>query len=202
MLSSSTYATLVYQQQQGGWVGWLADANNTNLLYWISTLNSNFIQTLFLYTLFEYTVQRLAALALKYDVMVHSMTRVTETGNISKYLPGQRQQDTTHSNLKLKSNSKPPVWSVLTIELVCFSLLKLDKVSCDLLRENVPIEPVPPITWKPDCVEWLLCLIPEIDAITHFTFFLWDTIYFGDSKQSVLSTVQNWISVITFPYTL
>eukprot|EP00063_Salmo_salar_P019058 XP_013993893.1 PREDICTED: serine/threonine-protein phosphatase PGAM5, mitochondrial-like [Salmo salar] len=62
-----------------------------------------------------YTVQRLAALALKYDVMVHSMTRVTETGNISKYLP------------------------------------ELDKVSCDLLRENVPIEPVPPITWKPDC---------------------------------------------------
>lgn len=38
----------------------------------------------------EYTGQRLAALGLKYDVLIHSsMTRATETANIiSKYLPG------------------------------------------------------------------------------------------------------------------
>ncbi|KAM9517196.1 serine/threonine-protein phosphatase PGAM5, mitochondrial-like [Salvelinus alpinus] len=66
----------------------------------------------------EYTGQRLAALGLKYDVMVHStMTRATETASIiSKHLP------------------------------------EVDKVSCDLLREGAPIEPVPPISWKPDCV--------------------------------------------------
>ncbi|KAK6315809.1 hypothetical protein J4Q44_G00133330 [Coregonus suidteri] len=66
----------------------------------------------------EYTGQRLAALGLKYDVMVHStMTRATETAKIiSKHLP------------------------------------EVDKVSCDLLREGAPIEPVPPISWKPDCV--------------------------------------------------
>ncbi|XP_016143805.1 serine/threonine-protein phosphatase PGAM5, mitochondrial isoform X2 [Sinocyclocheilus grahami] len=67
----------------------------------------------------EYTGQRLAALGLKYDVLIHSsMTRATETASIiSKYLPG--------------------------VELV----------SCDLLREGAPIEPVPPVThWKPEAV--------------------------------------------------
>ncbi|XP_018523993.1 serine/threonine-protein phosphatase PGAM5, mitochondrial isoform X4 [Lates calcarifer] len=67
----------------------------------------------------ELTGQRLAALGLKYDVLIHSsMARATETANIiSKHLPG--------------------------VELV----------SCDLLREGAPIEPVPPVThWKPDAV--------------------------------------------------
>ncbi|XP_041757244.1 serine/threonine-protein phosphatase PGAM5, mitochondrial isoform X2 [Coregonus clupeaformis] len=67
----------------------------------------------------ELTGQRLAALGLKYDIMVYStMARATETANIiSKYLPG--------------------------VELV----------SCDLLREGAPIEPVPPVNhWKPDAV--------------------------------------------------
>ncbi|XP_050967070.1 serine/threonine-protein phosphatase PGAM5, mitochondrial isoform X1 [Labeo rohita] len=69
----------------------------------------------------EFTGQRLAALGLKYDVLIHSsMTRATETANIiSKYLPG--------------------------VELV----------SCDLLREGAPIEPVPPVThWKPEAVQY------------------------------------------------
>ncbi|XP_037634477.1 serine/threonine-protein phosphatase PGAM5, mitochondrial isoform X2 [Sebastes umbrosus] len=69
----------------------------------------------------EFTGQRLAALGLKYDVLVHSsMARATETANIiSKHLSG------------------PGV----------------DLVSCDLLREGAPIEPVPPVThWKPDAV--------------------------------------------------
>lgn len=68
----------------------------------------------------ELTGQRLAALGLKYDVLIHStMARATETANIiSKYLP-------------------------VGVELV----------SCDLLREGAPIEPVPPVThWKPDAV--------------------------------------------------
>ncbi|XP_029961207.1 serine/threonine-protein phosphatase PGAM5, mitochondrial isoform X4 [Salarias fasciatus] len=67
----------------------------------------------------ELTGQRLAALGLKYDVLIHSsMARATETANIiSKHLPG--------------------------VELL----------SCDLLREGAPIEPVPPVThWKPDAV--------------------------------------------------
>ncbi|XP_076003673.1 serine/threonine-protein phosphatase PGAM5, mitochondrial isoform X2 [Genypterus blacodes] len=67
----------------------------------------------------ELTGQRLAALGLKYDVLVHSsMARATETANIiSKHVPG--------------------------VELM----------SCDLLREGAPIEPVPPVThWKPDAV--------------------------------------------------
>lgn len=67
----------------------------------------------------EFTGQRLAALGLKYDLLIHSsMTRATETANIiSKHLPG------------------------------------VDLVSCDLLREGAPIEPVPPVThWKPDAV--------------------------------------------------
>ncbi|KAM3611668.1 uncharacterized protein V6R79_022265 [Siganus canaliculatus] len=67
----------------------------------------------------ELTGKRLAALGLKYDVLIHSsMTRATETANIiSKHLPG--------------------------VELL----------SCDLLREGAPIEPVPPVThWKPDAV--------------------------------------------------
>ncbi|XP_008295808.1 serine/threonine-protein phosphatase PGAM5, mitochondrial isoform X4 [Stegastes partitus] len=69
----------------------------------------------------ELTGQRLAALGLKYDVLIHSsMARATETANIiSKHLPG--------------------------VELV----------SCDLLREGAPIEPVPPVThWKPDAVQY------------------------------------------------
>lgn len=69
----------------------------------------------------ELTGQRLAALGLKYDLMIHSsMTRATETANIiSKHLPG------------------------------------VDLVSCDLLREGAPIEPVPPVThWKPDAVQY------------------------------------------------
>ncbi|XP_054467001.1 serine/threonine-protein phosphatase PGAM5, mitochondrial isoform X2 [Anoplopoma fimbria] len=69
----------------------------------------------------EFTGQRLAALGLKYDVMIHSsMARATETANIiSKHLSG----------------------------------LGVDLVSCDLLREGAPIEPVPPVThWKPDAV--------------------------------------------------
>lgn len=69
----------------------------------------------------EFTGQRLAALGLKYDVLVHSsMTRATETAHIiSKHLPG--------------------------VELL----------SCDLLREGAPIEPVPPVThWKPDAVQY------------------------------------------------
>ena len=42
----------------------------------------------------EFTGQRLAALGLKYDIMVHStMARATETANIiSKYLPGQNHR--------------------------------------------------------------------------------------------------------------
>ncbi|KAM8887210.1 serine/threonine-protein phosphatase PGAM5, mitochondrial isoform 4-T4 [Spinachia spinachia] len=67
----------------------------------------------------DFTGKRLAALGLKYDVLVHSsMARATETANIiSKHLAG--------------------------VELV----------SCDLLREGAPIEPVPPVThWKPDAV--------------------------------------------------
>nr|XP_057928034.1 serine/threonine-protein phosphatase PGAM5, mitochondrial isoform X2 [Doryrhamphus excisus] len=67
----------------------------------------------------ELTGNRLAALGLKYDVLVHSsMARATETAHIiSKHLPG--------------------------VELL----------SCDLLREGAPIEPVPPVThWKPDAV--------------------------------------------------
>lgn len=69
----------------------------------------------------ELTGERLAALGLKYDVLIHStMSRATETAHIiSKYLPG--------------------------IELL----------SCDLLREGAPIEPVPPVThWKPDAVQY------------------------------------------------
>ncbi|KAG7241367.1 hypothetical protein INR49_025567 [Caranx melampygus] len=69
----------------------------------------------------ELTGQRLAALGLKYDVLIHSsMARATETAHIiSKHLPG--------------------------VELV----------SCDLLREGAPIEPVPPVThWKPDAVQY------------------------------------------------
>ncbi|XP_056274715.1 serine/threonine-protein phosphatase PGAM5, mitochondrial isoform X2 [Pseudoliparis swirei] len=69
----------------------------------------------------EFTGERLAALGLKYDVMIHSsMARATETANIiSKHLSG----------------------------------LGVDLVSCDLLREGAPIEPVPPVThWKPDAV--------------------------------------------------
>ncbi|XP_032371001.1 serine/threonine-protein phosphatase PGAM5, mitochondrial isoform X1 [Etheostoma spectabile] len=71
----------------------------------------------------EFTGKRLAALGLKYDVLVHSsMARATETANIiSKHLSG------------------------LGVELV----------SCDLLREGAPIEPVPPVThWKPDAVQY------------------------------------------------
>ncbi|XP_077601345.1 serine/threonine-protein phosphatase PGAM5, mitochondrial-like isoform X1 [Stigmatopora nigra] len=69
----------------------------------------------------ELTGHRLAALGLKYDVLVHSsMSRATETAHIiSKHLPG--------------------------VELL----------SCDLLREGAPIEPVPPVThWKPDAVQY------------------------------------------------
>ncbi|XP_051981792.1 serine/threonine-protein phosphatase PGAM5, mitochondrial isoform X1 [Xyrauchen texanus] len=69
----------------------------------------------------ELTGQRLAALGLKHDLLIHSsMTRATETANIiSKYLPG--------------------------VELV----------SCDLLREGAPIEPVPPVShWKPEAVQY------------------------------------------------
>ncbi|XP_072244556.1 serine/threonine-protein phosphatase PGAM5, mitochondrial isoform X1 [Leuresthes tenuis] len=69
----------------------------------------------------ELTGQRLAALGLKYDILIHSsMARATETANlISKHLPG--------------------------VELI----------SCDLLREGAPIEPVPPVThWKPDAVQY------------------------------------------------
>lgn len=69
----------------------------------------------------ELTGQRLAALGLKYDILIHSsMARATETANIiSKHLPGPG------------------------VELL----------SCDLLREGAPIEPVPPVThWKPDAV--------------------------------------------------
>ncbi|XP_068422953.1 serine/threonine-protein phosphatase PGAM5, mitochondrial isoform X2 [Clinocottus analis] len=69
----------------------------------------------------EFTGKRLAALGLKYDVMIHSsMARATETANIiSKHLSG----------------------------------LGVDLLSCDLLREGAPIEPVPPVThWKPDAV--------------------------------------------------
>ncbi|XP_030273471.1 serine/threonine-protein phosphatase PGAM5, mitochondrial isoform X3 [Sparus aurata] len=69
----------------------------------------------------ELTGQRLAALGLKYDILIHSsMARATETANIiSKHLPG--------------------------VELL----------SCDLLREGAPIEPVPPVThWKPDAVQY------------------------------------------------
>lgn len=69
----------------------------------------------------ELVGQRLAALGLKYDVMIHSsMARATETaGIISRYLPG------------------------------------VEMVSCDLLREGAPIEPVPPVThWKPEAVQY------------------------------------------------
>nr|XP_046241712.1 serine/threonine-protein phosphatase PGAM5, mitochondrial isoform X5 [Scatophagus argus] len=69
----------------------------------------------------DLTGKRLAALGLKYDVLIHSsMARATETAHIiSKHLPG--------------------------VELL----------SCDLLREGAPIEPVPPVThWKPDAVQY------------------------------------------------
>nr|XP_046241711.1 serine/threonine-protein phosphatase PGAM5, mitochondrial isoform X4 [Scatophagus argus] len=69
----------------------------------------------------DLTGKRLAALGLKYDVLIHSsMARATETAHIiSKHLPGPG------------------------VELL----------SCDLLREGAPIEPVPPVThWKPDAV--------------------------------------------------
>ncbi|XP_036385238.1 serine/threonine-protein phosphatase PGAM5, mitochondrial-like isoform X1 [Megalops cyprinoides] len=69
----------------------------------------------------ELTGQRLAALGLKYDVMIHStMARATETAHIiSKHLP------------------------------------EVERVSCDLLREGSPIEPVPAISsWKPDSVQY------------------------------------------------
>lgn len=71
----------------------------------------------------ELTGSRLAALGLKYDVLIHSsMSRATETANIiSKHLEG----------------------------------VGVDLVSCDLLREGAPIEPVPPVThWKPDAVQY------------------------------------------------
>nr|XP_043881190.1 serine/threonine-protein phosphatase PGAM5, mitochondrial isoform X1 [Solea senegalensis] len=71
----------------------------------------------------ELTGQRLAALGLKYDVLIHSsMSRATETAHIiSKHLPGPG------------------------VELV----------SCDLLREGAPIEPVPPVShWKPEAVQY------------------------------------------------
>ncbi|XP_068166275.1 serine/threonine-protein phosphatase PGAM5, mitochondrial isoform X2 [Antennarius striatus] len=67
----------------------------------------------------DFTGKRLAALGLKYDVLIHSsMARATETAHIiSKHLSG--------------------------VELL----------SCDLLREGAPIEPVPPVPhWKPDAV--------------------------------------------------
>ncbi|XP_030647390.1 serine/threonine-protein phosphatase PGAM5, mitochondrial isoform X2 [Chanos chanos] len=67
----------------------------------------------------ELTGQRLAALGLKYDVLIHSsMARATETAHIiSKHLPG--------------------------VELM----------SCDLLREGAPIEPIPPVShYKPEAV--------------------------------------------------
>ncbi|KAK0150245.1 Serine/threonine-protein phosphatase PGAM5, mitochondrial [Merluccius polli] len=69
----------------------------------------------------ELTGQRLAALGLKYETLVHSsMSRATETANIiSKHLQ------------------------------------EVELVSCDLLREGAPIEPVPPVThWKPDAVQY------------------------------------------------
>ncbi|KAK6476292.1 serine/threonine-protein phosphatase PGAM5 [Huso huso] len=69
----------------------------------------------------EFTGHRLAALGLKYDLLIHStMTRATETTQIiSKYLPG------------------------------------VEMVSCDLLREGAPIEPVPPVShWKPEAVQY------------------------------------------------
>nr|XP_046241710.1 serine/threonine-protein phosphatase PGAM5, mitochondrial isoform X3 [Scatophagus argus] len=71
----------------------------------------------------DLTGKRLAALGLKYDVLIHSsMARATETAHIiSKHLPGPG------------------------VELL----------SCDLLREGAPIEPVPPVThWKPDAVQY------------------------------------------------
>ncbi|XP_062873763.1 serine/threonine-protein phosphatase PGAM5, mitochondrial isoform X2 [Trichomycterus rosablanca] len=67
----------------------------------------------------EFTGQRLAALGLKYGVLIHSsMSRAKESANIiSKHLPG------------------------------------VEMVSCDLLREGAPIEPVPPVGhWKPEAV--------------------------------------------------
>ncbi|KAG8011704.1 Serine/threonine-protein phosphatase PGAM5 [Nibea albiflora] len=70
----------------------------------------------------EFTGKRLAALGLKYDVLIHSsMARATETAHIiSKHLPG-----------------------------------RVELLSCDLLREGAPIEPVPPVThWKPDAVQY------------------------------------------------
>ncbi|KAI3372287.1 hypothetical protein L3Q82_022802 [Scortum barcoo] len=70
----------------------------------------------------ELTGKRLAALGLKYDVLIHSsMARATETAHIiSKHLSG-----------------------------------RVELVSCDLLREGAPIEPVPPVThWKPDAVQY------------------------------------------------
>ncbi|XP_062873762.1 serine/threonine-protein phosphatase PGAM5, mitochondrial isoform X1 [Trichomycterus rosablanca] len=69
----------------------------------------------------EFTGQRLAALGLKYGVLIHSsMSRAKESANIiSKHLPG------------------------------------VEMVSCDLLREGAPIEPVPPVGhWKPEAVQY------------------------------------------------
>ncbi|CAB1352888.1 unnamed protein product [Coregonus sp. 'balchen'] len=42
-------------------------------------------------------------------------------------------------------------------------------VSCDLLREGAPIEPVPPITWKPDCVVSVMRLGLNNGSITWIT---------------------------------
>uniref|UniRef100_A0A1A8P537 Serine/threonine-protein phosphatase PGAM5, mitochondrial n=1 Tax=Nothobranchius pienaari TaxID=704102 RepID=A0A1A8P537_9TELE len=88
----------------------------------------------------DLTGQRLAALGLKYDVLIHSsMARATETAHIiSKHLPG--------------------------VELV----------SCDLLREGAPIEPVPAVThWKPDAVvrEATPTLGPKHSSWLDFVFF-------------------------------
>lgn len=39
-----------------------------------------------------------------------------------------------------------------TANIISKHLPDVDLVSCDLLREGAPIEPVPPISWKPDSV--------------------------------------------------
>ncbi|KAJ8415387.1 hypothetical protein AAFF_G00423670 [Aldrovandia affinis] len=82
----------------------------------------------------EFTGQRLAALGLKYDIMVHStMTRATETANIISTPPR------SGSSLSLSQSQQSCV----------------EMVSCDLLREGAPIEPVPPVShWKPDAAQY------------------------------------------------
>lgn len=102
----------------------------------------------------ELTGHRLSSLGLKYDVLIHSsMARATETAHIiSKHLPGSGD----FSHMLIKTALRVCVLANgLPFLLVHPFLLSLgvELLSCDLLQEGAPIEPVPPVThWKPDAV--------------------------------------------------